>query len=280
MLWRSDVRYWLESLGRDATQLKRMSSRDEEEVCAWFSVLDMDNSGSVEEDEIQSLMHALGVTCSRSMLVELFASIGKEVSAELTLAEFLRLMIVNSVRLTGASSNTSCVADGSGLFDANARCSTRLDSVAAWDARGLEGRGREERPPQLCPLARRRLMMLAYRRTRLLEDIADPIKRRNFVSEAAFAEAYGFPAVAQAASPHGGHSSRGSPFSRRASHQSASPRYSPFARKTSHHSPATYRKRSFTGELPPLRKHQPPLSTSSKPATIPSETGQTSPPQP
>ena len=54
----------------------------------------------------------------------------------------MQLMIVNADTLTGAAVATSLTMDGSsGLFDAN-----------TW------------------------LMMLAYRRTRLLEDIADPTK--------------------------------------------------------------------------------------------------------
>lgn len=54
----------------------------------------------------------------------------------------MKLMIVNADTLTGAAVSTSITTDGSsGLFDANTR-----------------------------------LMMLAYRRTRLLEDRADPTK--------------------------------------------------------------------------------------------------------
>ena len=39
--------------------------------------------------------------------------------------------------------------------------------------------------------ANTRLMMIAYRRQRLLQDVSDPAKRRNFISVAAFNEAYG-----------------------------------------------------------------------------------------
>ncbi|KAL1510376.1 hypothetical protein AB1Y20_006687 [Prymnesium parvum] len=187
MMWRSDIKRWLESVGRDATTFKGMSPRDEQEIKAWFNALDMDQSGSVEEDEIKALMDAMGVACSRSMLVELFGSIGKDVTAELTLPEFLRLMIVNAVRLTGASTSTGMPGEGSGLFDANTR-----------------------------------LMMLAYRRQRLLEDIADPSKRRNFVSAQSFAEAYGAPEASATETYRGsprnrfgvnGYGSRGRPSS-------------------------------------------------------------------
>ena len=33
----------------------------------WFSALDVDNSGTVEEDEIRALMHAMGVEVSSSL---------------------------------------------------------------------------------------------------------------------------------------------------------------------------------------------------------------------
>ena len=66
-MWRGDVKHWLESIGLDTTKFKDLSLRDKKELTAWFNALDMDGSGSVEEDEIRALMDAMGVACSRSL---------------------------------------------------------------------------------------------------------------------------------------------------------------------------------------------------------------------
>ena len=84
-LWRGEVMRWLESIGGDTNKFKKLSLRDKNELTAWFNALDMDGSGSVEEDEINALMDAMGVPCSRKLLVQLFASIDKPIDAELTM---------------------------------------------------------------------------------------------------------------------------------------------------------------------------------------------------
>ena len=59
-----------------------------------------------------------------------------------------------------------------------------------------------------------KLMMLAYRRQRLLDDVKDPFKRRNFMDEAAFAKAYGGNTKSsRAPSPRGLHGSTAVPRS-------------------------------------------------------------------
>jgi len=80
--------------------------------------------------------------------------VGKDVDASLSKADFVKLMTGDAMAETMAGSTFN--SSGGGLFDANTR-----------------------------------LMMLAYRRTRLLQDIADPSKRRNFLSYQTFNEAYG-----------------------------------------------------------------------------------------
>ena len=82
----------------------------------------------------------------------MFAAIGKPVDASLSKMEFVRFMLANADMLAGSS----FAGAGGGLFDSNTR-----------------------------------LAMVAYRRQRLIEDIREPGKRRNFMSFESFNDAYG-----------------------------------------------------------------------------------------
>ena len=150
-LWRADVKRWMASCGK-ATEVE-LNKHDQQEAGAWFTALDMDGSGSVEEDEIRALMEALGVEATTRDLSRMFASIGKGLDAELTKPEFVRFMTLHGSFLTGQTAHA-----GRDLFDANTR-----------------------------------LMMLSYRRKMLIEDWREPINRRNFANEEAFVKHYGPP---------------------------------------------------------------------------------------
>lgn len=155
-LWRTEMKNWMANSGK--AREEECSKQDEEELGAWFKALDIDHSGSIEEVELRALMDAAGVQATRKQLKAMFASIGKDsVDACLTRPEFIRLMTIHGEALTGQA-----VRGGQdfrrGLFDANTR-----------------------------------LMMLSYRRQRLLDEIKDPRKRRNFNDEDDFRRAYGPP---------------------------------------------------------------------------------------
>ena len=150
-LWRADVKHWMDDHGK-ATE-RELNKNDQQEAAAWFTALDMDKSGSVEEDEIRALMDALGVEATRKDLRRMFASIGKKLDAELTKQEFVKFMALHGPFLTGQKAQP-----GRDLFDANTR-----------------------------------LMMLSYRRRTLLGEWGDPTNRRNFADQNAFVNCYGQP---------------------------------------------------------------------------------------
>lgn len=157
-LWQQEVKNWLQ--GRDKAVDWGFNKRDEQEIINWFNALDMDSSGTVEEGEVRALVDAMGAEVSSKQLSRMFASIGREEGeVHLTKAQFVKLMTLHGASLTGQNRRAGGAA---GLFDSNTR-----------------------------------LLMLAYRRQRLLEHIRDPGKRRNFADETAFVNAYGVPLSAQ-----------------------------------------------------------------------------------
>ena len=149
-LWRADVKRWCDTQDRSINW--GWDRKQEQELTEWFNALDVDQSGSIEADEIEALMRAMGIEPTQREIARLFESIHKDVDASLSKADFVKFMTANPDLLAGSS----FVSSSGALFDANTR-----------------------------------LMMLAYRRTRLLDDISDPSKRRNFLSIADFNRAYG-----------------------------------------------------------------------------------------
>lgn len=150
-LWMSDVRRWCDGHEKHI-QGWGWDQKEEEEFAEWFHALDIDQSNSIEEDEVRALMNALGITPEPGQMKAMFAAVGKKTSESLSRPDFVRFMMKNMHILAGSS-----FASTTGqLFDANTR-----------------------------------LMMLAYRRARLLQDLADPQKRRNFRDFESFNDAYG-----------------------------------------------------------------------------------------
>ena len=133
-LWMSDVRHWCEQQGHHI-QGWGWDQKEEEEFAEWFSALDIDRSGAIEENEIRALMQAVGLTLVPGQMKAMFATVGKQPHESLSEREFVRFMMANMSVLAG-----STFASTTGqLFDANTR-----------------------------------LLMFAYRRSRLLEDLANP----------------------------------------------------------------------------------------------------------
>ena len=84
LLWRSEVKGWLEAHDR-VVDWAWKNPREQEELSLFFTALDVDNSGTVEEDEIRAMMAALGVKdINAHQLGRMFASVGKDVSASLS----------------------------------------------------------------------------------------------------------------------------------------------------------------------------------------------------
>ena len=118
----------------------------------WFRVLDMDRSGTIEEYEVRRLMASLGVEPTAEQMASMFGAVNREVGDSLDRSCFVRFMIANLPLLSGSA----FVSTSGQLLDANTR-----------------------------------LMMLAYRRSRAIEDVADPEKRWHFRSPEAFERQYG-----------------------------------------------------------------------------------------
>ena len=137
-LWRADVKRWCE-VQEKAVDLVQRNPREEQAISEWFSALDLDRSNSVEEDEVAAMMTAMGVTPDPKTIAKMFASIGKPVTARLSRADFVKFVTINADKLT----NPTFTSAGGGLFDPNTR-----------------------------------LMMMAYRRQRLIEEAQDPANRR------------------------------------------------------------------------------------------------------
>jgi len=154
-LWQCDVKRWLES--RDKVFDWGLSESSEQELLVWFNALDVDGSGSVESDEIRALMDAMGVEVAEGSIMRMFASIGRTIDAKLNKADFVKLMTLHGAEI----------------------CGGKLGKQHA----GVRGGLAED--------ANTRLMFLAYRRQRILDDVRDPTKRLRFVDEQAFSRAYG-----------------------------------------------------------------------------------------
>jgi len=158
-LWQSEVKHWCELTARNI-QGSGWAGKEEEDFSEWFTALDIDMSGTIEDNEIRALMTALGLTPEPGQIRAMFAAVDKTPDESLSRGDFVRFMMANMAVLkksvNGHDSSSDAPSSANRLFDANTR-----------------------------------LMMLAYRRSRLLEDIADPQKRRNFRDVESFNVAYG-----------------------------------------------------------------------------------------
>lgn len=152
-LWRSDVRQWCESQAK-AVDLVQRNQKQEAMIDEWFNALDMDRSGTVEEDEVASLMNAMGVDPDPKLIKQMFEAIGKPVNAQLTRQEFIKFVTANASRLSNPTF-TSADGSGKGLFDSNTQ-----------------------------------LMMMAYRRQRLIDEVQIPANRGYFRDVSSFNERY------------------------------------------------------------------------------------------
>lgn len=73
-------------------QRRELAKGEEKELDTWFYMLDVDKSGSVEAEEIEALLTAVGINPSEKEIAGMFESIGMPVTASLTQADFVRLM--------------------------------------------------------------------------------------------------------------------------------------------------------------------------------------------
>ena len=118
-LWRSDVKHWCETQDK-AVDLVQRNQKQEAMIDEWFNALDMDRSGTVEEDEVAALMNAMGVDPDPKVIKLMFEAIGRPITAQLTRQEFIKFVTANSSRLTN---QTFASTDGG-----SKGCSTRTHS--------------------------------------------------------------------------------------------------------------------------------------------------------
>ena len=76
-IWRADVKRWCEV--QDRIVEWGYDSKEAAELAERFNALDVDRSGTVEEDELRGLMDAMGVEVRLGQIERMFASIGKPV---------------------------------------------------------------------------------------------------------------------------------------------------------------------------------------------------------
>lgn len=202
-LWKTDVKRWCEV--QDKQIEWGYSPREEAELNEWFTTLDINQSGTVEDNEIRALMEAIGVEVSPLRLKQMFAAINKPVNTRLTkngararargtcipyfviASRLLPSPLASCHRLPRAwRSHTRRLAEPAEFVRfmiANADALGDASDLPA-DAGGGGGSAAIFNPDT-------RLMMMGYRRQRLLNDVADPAKRRNFNSVQSFNQAYG-----------------------------------------------------------------------------------------
>ena len=136
------------------------------ELSEWFDALDVDKSGAISVEHLRCLLVGMGVDANSAGAM--LAAIGHPVDAPLSREVFVRCMVMTS---------------NGGMVSSTVRAAASVD-----------GGGDASEPSSnrgLLDDAHTRLAMLAYRRTRLLADLADPTKRKNFVSRDEFLSAYG-----------------------------------------------------------------------------------------
>ena len=156
LLWKNEVKLWLRQHDRGADW--ELPKAEEQQLVEWFNALDIDGSGSVGAEEIAALGNAVGVPLNQHKINRMFASIHKLPTDELKMHDFVKLMHGDG---------------GGGIL----RGPSNDD-----DDDGGGGAGADENAG---------LLIVAYRRGRMLSDIRDPSKRAGFASKEAFARSYG-----------------------------------------------------------------------------------------
>lgn len=117
-LWRASVKEWLENHDtRVDLRTNLQKERQAAELTAWFHALDVDSSGSIEEDEIRKFFKAMGMHVPRKQLIGMFHAIGKDIQAELTMNEFVSLMTQDPESLASSSEGDETC----GIFDPRTR---------------------------------------------------------------------------------------------------------------------------------------------------------------
>lgn len=152
-LWRSDVKNWCTSQAK-AVDLVQRNERQEQVIDEWFNALDMDRSGTIEENEVQALMVAMGVDPNPKVIRHMFEAIGKTVTSRLTRQDFIKFVTANASALSSPAF-TSPDGGADNIFDPNMQ-----------------------------------LMMMAYRRQRLIEEAQNPANRSHFRDVQSFNERY------------------------------------------------------------------------------------------
>ena len=214
-LWKREVKLWLRKHDRGSDW--ELPAAEERQLVSWFNALDLDGSGTVEEEEIRALLQASGARCSPSVLRKMFATVDKQptdrvrqqtclahqicyphslrtlppllshtlsrpLCAQLNLQDFIKLMHLNGGLFQppdpSASQEDEYQPSGGGAGAQQEQRGRGLDLGAA---------SAGTRPP----MEGQALMMMNYRRLRMMTDIRDPAKRNGFRDREAFAHAYG-----------------------------------------------------------------------------------------
>uniref|UniRef100_A0A6T0AME8 EF-hand domain-containing protein n=1 Tax=Chrysotila carterae TaxID=13221 RepID=A0A6T0AME8_CHRCT len=160
-IWHAEITDWLEN--RDQCQTFGRDDKERADLLIWFNAIDVGNSGGVEEGDIRAFMKAMGVEVSPSLLAHVFKMMGFKRDAQLDEEKFYRLMTEYGSQISGGAHFAA--REGGRAFE--------IDSNT-------------------------RLVMLAYRRQRLLKDLRDPTKRRRFADAEAFNKYYGKSSLLQA----------------------------------------------------------------------------------
>ena len=90
-LWRRDLKRWIKAHHPSASKWEP-PSEEEAVLRSWFRAIDIDDSRTVEAEEIASLLQSVGIKCSTARLEGLFRRVGKEVHEKLSVDDFVKMM--------------------------------------------------------------------------------------------------------------------------------------------------------------------------------------------